>query len=533
LIPGHCQRSTTLRGLRSVGLLDRPTLRWRGGSSGEGSKEPLVHGNSTFSLQNLQLLRVDMPNLAAVVSVGHGSQGARIVGVNASSLRSKPYTGGQQVNWTLFVGQATGFEIIGSHFKQDGPIEQDGAPLGPDPSPCKMGFPFRTVFHLDGSADGIVSNSSFEMGCEGWSMFSTRRVVVEGNLFVASPAGNVSEGGSITNSALPPSTKHNAVLRNRDVQSATAYYRYETFTSDGGCGGYEGRSVSSDGATVTLASAVTSRQSEWWPPPGRPMDTNWSAAAMVVLGGTGAGQIAELASSEDRTLRLTAELQTTLDTSSELTVVPFSGRSIIAGNVYTNGTSVDYYGTALELVFADNTLTNMRSRPCPHCGDGHQLQDPIGGICAHSLIYGSGKNAHMPNARVEILGNTLTDTNGITVMAANCGANSSVVQVSPRVPYAPLTLGFVVRRNLLRRTRPCDFAPHLALFQHNTRFYWDFDTSAGCAVCKTAVCADDTINVIGCVRGGVVEGNVVARAINVNATNGSRSVLALNNTQWQ
>jgi hypothetical protein len=214
-------------------------------------------------------------------------------------------------------------------------------------------------------------------------------------------------------------------------------------------------------------------------------------------------------------------------------VVPFSGRSIIAGNVYTNGTSVDYYGTALELVFADNTLTNMRSRPCPHCGDGHQLQDPIGGICAHSLIYGSGKNAHMPNARVEILGNTLTDTNGITVMAANCGANSSVVQVSPRVPYAPLTLGFVVRRNLLRRTRPCDFAPHLALFQHNTRFYWDFDTSAGCAVCKTAVCADDTINVIGCVRGGVVEGNVVARAINVNATNGSRSVLALNNTQWQ
>ena len=37
-------------------------------------------------------------------------------------------------------------------------------------------------------------------------------------------------------------------------------------------------------------------------------------------------------------------------------MVPNAGQSILAGNVWVNGTSVDYYGVALDLVFADNTL---------------------------------------------------------------------------------------------------------------------------------------------------------------------------------
>eukprot|EP01050_Picozoa_sp_SAG11_P012267 SAG11_NODE_1354_length_5128_cov_3.183337_5_plen_230_part_00 len=192
-------------------------------------------------------------------------------------------------------------------------------------------------------------------------------------------------------------------------------------------------------------------------------------------------------------------------------------------------------GTALGLVMADNTLVDMRSRPCPHCGDRGQLQDPIGGLCAHSLIYRSGKDAHQPNLRVELLGNQLTNTNGIQVMSSNCGANSTL-QVANWLPppRAPLTQGFVVRRNVLLAASEgrggggggLPFAPALALFGVNrSRFYWDFTaTSKGCA---TETCADNGINVIGCVRGGVVEGNQVPAPgygrsyVELNATNGS------------
>ena len=371
-------------------------------------------------------------------------------------------------------------------------------------------------------------------------MFSTRRVTIDSNVFIAPPGGNISEGGSITNSPLPPSTTHNAILRNRDVQQVDAYYRYETFTSDGGVGGYSGKALRSNGTHVTLAHALSPRpNSPISSGSNRPLDDDWAEAVMVVLGGTGAGQIVRIVSSKGDQLELEAPPTVALDGSSELTVVPNAGQSILAGNVWVNGTSVDYYGVALELVFADNTLLNMRSRPCPHCGDDKQLQDPIGGLTAHSLVYQSGQNApSMPNMRVEILGNTLIDTNGITIMAANCGINNSL-QVTPVVPTAPLTQGFVVRRNTLRRTQPCLFAPQLDLFGANhSRFYWNFaapaKNTALCERCEgesAAACADNGINVIGCVRGGVVEGNVLDEGgrVNPNATNGSVTVLTLHN----
>ena len=88
-----------------------------------------------------------------------------------------------------------------------------------------------------------------------------------------------------------------------------------------------------------------------------------------------------------------------------------------------------------------------------------------------------------------------------------------------------------MRGNKLTRTMTCDFAPRLALFGANlTRFYWDFDAQDACSPCKgTTVCADNGINLIGCLRGGVVEANVAAGKVIVNATNGSQAVLALRN----
>lgn len=61
--------NTVLRGAAGPG--QRPTLRWSSGA-GAGSVQPLVSGSGTFELSNLNLLRVNMPNAAAVVSIDHG-----------------------------------------------------------------------------------------------------------------------------------------------------------------------------------------------------------------------------------------------------------------------------------------------------------------------------------------------------------------------------------------------------------------------------------------------------------------------------
>eukprot|EP01050_Picozoa_sp_SAG11_P012266 SAG11_NODE_1354_length_5128_cov_3.183337_4_plen_186_part_00 len=168
----------------------------------------------------------------------------------------------------------------------------------------------------------------------------------------------------MTNSPLPPSTRHVAYLRNRIVMQRDAYYKAETFTSDGGIGGYcskaaaaraggspsnaaatlAGRSGGGDSTTVELAAPIGSRGMEWFPPPAHgPLDDDWAGAALVVLGGTGGGQVAEIARSGGTTVTLREPgLPVPLDGSSEVVVVPYSGDAIYAGNHWADGTSVDY-----------------------------------------------------------------------------------------------------------------------------------------------------------------------------------------------
>eukprot|EP01050_Picozoa_sp_SAG11_P012264 SAG11_NODE_1354_length_5128_cov_3.183337_2_plen_260_part_00 len=115
--------------------------------------EPMVTvGGVQAGLENLVLLRRDLPNTVAVVAVADGADGARIVNINATSTQTPGvYPPHAQVNWTLLVGRASGWVVRSSFFKQDGPTSWsacDGGDLGPDPSPCKMGYPYSTVFHL-------------------------------------------------------------------------------------------------------------------------------------------------------------------------------------------------------------------------------------------------------------------------------------------------------------------------------------------------------------------------------------------------
>ena len=116
-------------------------------------------------------------------------------------------------------------------------------------------------------------------------------------------------------------------------------------------------------------------------------------------------------------------LVTDLDSSSVATVVPWEGRSIIAGNTFINGTSLQFYGTATDLVLAENTLTHMVNSLSIHPG----------GINVFSLKYVTG---YQPNLRVEVRNNTVMHTNGCNFLEAN------LPTIDP-----PLTRGFVSRGN--------------------------------------------------------------------------------------
>ena len=145
----------------------------------------------------------------------------------------------------------------------------------------------------------------------------TGRVVLDSNHFRAT-GYNISEGSGLD--ALgngPPSTRHNAVLRNTDVGNPDAWqWRQESFTSDGGYGGYFGNASSSAGATVLLnrtAQVV----------PDHSLDNDyWKTGLFAVLAGKGRGQRAGILSAKNRTITLDEPLVTPLDNTSVVTVVP-------------------------------------------------------------------------------------------------------------------------------------------------------------------------------------------------------------------
>ena len=99
--------------------------------------------------------------------------------------------------------------------------------------------------------------------------------------------------------------------------------------------------------------------------------------------------------------------------------------------VISNGTAVQYYGSAFHAIIADNVLANMTGS-----------QTVGGGIHFNSMRYGNGVQ---PNFAVEVRGNLLTYSDGIAIAG---GFNQSTWPGNT-VPERTLTHGFVVRSNTL------------------------------------------------------------------------------------
>ena len=142
----------------------------------------------------------------------------------------------------------------------------------------------------------------------------------------------------------------------------------------------------------------------------------------MILAGAGAGQWRHVVGHSGRTWRVDRPWAVLPDASSQVQVSPMRGHLLFVANSWSTGYTVQLYAQALSAVVAENTL------------DATPLIS--WGLNPHGWGY-------QPNWRVEIVGNRLPNSHGLTVQTSTQGAPGS----DPWLFNGPLAQGIALRRN--------------------------------------------------------------------------------------
>ena len=359
------------------------------------------------------------------------------------------------VSNALHIGHASGFEVRGNtilHVAEGASRPTDPAHnYGGEPAPCGQASPNNYAMRLNTSSDGSLTDNVFVTGCHGYCAHSTQRLLLEGNTFQA--VGLVGlEGSGFSSQSTGAFNRFTAFLRNRDVGVNAAFVNGsvhrmadESFTSDGSYGGYFGLAAASATHLSNRSQHILALQGEIQPnqcagehqgpfEPGFSNDCGWAGGALYVVQGTGAGQLRTVVAARtgSRFVEVDRPFSTALDQTSLVTLCTYIGDAVVAGNHFSNGTAVQYYGSAFHAVIADNVLANMTGS-----------QTVGGGIHFNSMRYGNGVQ---PNFAIEVRGNLLSYSDGIAISG---GFNQSTWPGNS-APERTLTHGFIVRNNILR-----------------------------------------------------------------------------------
>ena len=319
------------------------------------------------------------------------------------------------------------------------------------------------------------------MGCNGWGTQSHASLLLESNTFRSVGLSGI-EGSGFSSASTVPRATQAAFLRNtvHGTNAATGPHitnwcnttvpglsdngwcnrtgwgpkanpgsPVETMTSDGSYGGYFGHATAdaADMSQVLLhADIAPNKEGEGGSDknganlsPDQRLGgvQSWRKGAFVVVQGAGLGQVRTVvggsaaAASPLRGVQLDRPLTTALGPDSIVTIAPNVGRWIVAGNDFSNGTSVQTYGITLQAVFANNSFENMT----------RSAQVDPAGLCLTSGGYGTGV---MPNMYFEITGNRQRYSEGVHI---RCGV----------VNDTALTYGFAIRGNTFERPPPNDY----------------------------------------------------------------------------
>lgn len=117
----------------------------------------------------------------------------------------------------------------------------------------------------------------------------------------------------------------------------------ETFTFDGGGGAYSDKIESADGRTVTLKPLA-------W----RHGAREWIGKSLYVIGGKGAGQVRTVTKIDGRSVQIDRPWDIDLDDTSHVVIAKARRKLLFIGNHDRDGNPFQLYGSAIDVVLADN-----------------------------------------------------------------------------------------------------------------------------------------------------------------------------------
>lgn len=326
------------------------TLAWRSNTSPGPSGAALLHLSGTNSrAENLTLLADSPAGIAALVTGNETSIRGLVAKIEAPPPASASGGVDGAIANLLRIQSTGGFRIA------DSVLSRAGECAG-------VGWSDQVALFLENARGVTIENVSVTTTCQGYCGENTFKVITDG--LAMHTVGNTT-GGQGFNSlggSTPLRMQHLAMLRGTDEGNLQATVeRQETFTSDGGGGLYSGRIADYDPGTfrVTIANKSAANPGSY------PNGVN--GIAFIVMNGTAAGLwgTGRWFDSDSGVLQLETYMLALMEDAADdykdvfVSMVPYKGRIVLAGNRYTDGTTLQIFGTGNNVIMADNALSRM------------------------------------------------------------------------------------------------------------------------------------------------------------------------------
>lgn len=222
---------------------------------------------------------------------------------------------------------------------------------------CSTSWPGNCCFVVAVTRDALLARNSWMCGCQGYSTDTTQRLLMLSNSM--SSVGGDSDGNGFSTFASPWSLQDVYAADNAWVGNPNAYKRWESMTFDG-----------PGSAFVGPVAAYASNASGAWLTPGVGVNASdglqvASGMLVAVMQGQGVGQLRRVSAgngsnpSPGAPIALDAALDVPPASDTIVSVGPYRGRVVWERNTWTNGTTVQLFGTSIDCVFAGNTFVNM------------------------------------------------------------------------------------------------------------------------------------------------------------------------------
>jgi hypothetical protein len=403
-------------------------------------------GGSDWSLQNVTVTLVRSPPLSAAVWLdGCGRQGMgagkgmRLLGIEVRLLQDNVSNNAVVVEGCTApngTGGGSNFEIGWSTFVQEGSCWLQKAENGQQANHT-WGGNSKSVITTISASGGWLHHNQVSWNCGGWGSFvTTDRTILEHNIFnctSATPAGNgtaIIEGGSDINSwdfrsSAHPSAKLWTVVRNRfyrpphndevDPTHQNMFQR-ETFTTDAPGEYGHGMVVSAHGTRIKIAWNRTNEAPSMW-------NTPAAGATILVLAGPGLGQRRSVVGFDNKTGEVLVHKSFDAFVTPSLSYVAVISSNhdiIIAGNSFAWGEVLQFFGDTLEGVIADNTLENCNVK-------GMNASPNETWTLGALRVHGSCYHGASPAFFTEVLGNSLVNSDGISMESIASGMGAGCV----------------------------------------------------------------------------------------------------------